>query len=339
MAEKVSLLENKQEKTFLRLVSDSRGWALDDDKRMILDSLKFSHIRATRLRRPGRVDIFLDRYKFLASDDSTSSKQIVSWFHGYPSNDPKFERLIAALVKKANENTTIRVSHRPMLKVLRNSGVNSKIATIPIGVDINRFAPQTQSKRTVYREQFGIPDEFFAVGSFQKDGEGWADGHEVKHEKGPDILLSTLIKLKNAGLRPFVVLTGPGRGFVRSGLDDADIPYLHFRPRRRTELSQLFSLLDCYLISSRDEGGPKGGLEALASGVPVVTTPVGQIRELISDGVSGVISDDFSSESLAESVFRLNSLDEPSVRLGARTVAEGIDYRRLAPLWLDVIEG
>ncbi len=335
----MSLAEAAQRRTFIRLVSDRRGWALDDDKQMTIDALKFSHIHTTKRKRPGRVDIFMDRFKYLASNDSTASKEIVSWFHGYPSNDSKFAKLIAALVKKANEKTTIRVSHQPMLKILRDAGITSKIATIPIGVDINRFAPSTRFKRAASREQFGIPEEFFTVGSFQKDGKGWAHGDQIKREKGPDILVSCLVKLKREGLKPFVVLTGPGRAYVRSGLDGAGIPYLHLRPRRTKELSRLFSLLDCYLIGSRDEGGPKGGLEALAAGVPVVTTPVGQIRELISDGISGVISDDFSSESLAESVLRLNSLDNSSLRRASRSVAEGIDYRKLAPLWLEAIEG
>ena len=42
----------------------------------------------------------------------------------------------------------------------------------------------------------------------------------------------------------------------------------------------MYSALDCYIISSRLEGGPKSFLESVSSMIPVITTPVGQVKDL-----------------------------------------------------------
>ncbi len=41
------------------------------------------------------------------------------------------------------------------------------------------------------------------------------------------------------------------------------------------------------MIASRQEGGPKAALEAMATGVPLVTTRVGQAADLVEDGANG----------------------------------------------------
>ena len=62
-----------------------------------------------------------------------------------------------------------------------------------------------------------IPRESLLIGSFQKDGIGWGEGNEPKLIKGPDIFINSLEKIKKC-CDPFVILTGPSRGFVKKGL-------------------------------------------------------------------------------------------------------------------------
>jgi glycosyltransferase involved in cell wall biosynthesis len=51
----------------------------------------------------------------------------------------------------------------------------------------------------------------------------------------------------------------------------------------------IYQGLDCVVISSSVEAGPLSLFEALASGVPVVSTPVGWAVELIRDGENGLL--------------------------------------------------
>lgn len=56
------------------------------------------------------------------------------------------------------------------------------------------------------------------------------------------------------------------------------------------DASSLNSQFDIFLMTSQREGGPTSVLEAMLVGVPVVTTKVGIIPEVIVDGVNGFVS-------------------------------------------------
>jgi glycosyltransferase involved in cell wall biosynthesis len=73
---------------------------------------------------------------------------------------------------------------------------------------------------------------------------------------------------------------------------------------RPDELARALAETDVLLVSSLWEGQPRAVLEALASGVPVVSTRVGDVPELLSDGVSGFVAGDGTPEELAALVAR-----------------------------------
>ena len=105
------------------------------------------------------------------------------------------------------------------------------------------------------------------------------------------------------------MLSGPARGFVRQKLEEFGIPYKHFLPKRVEVMANLYKVLDLYLISSREEGGPKGLIEALSSGCPVVTTPVGMANDLILDSSFYAVSENFDSVTLAEHALRISRIE------------------------------
>jgi glycosyltransferase involved in cell wall biosynthesis len=92
---------------------------------------------------------------------------------------------------------------------------------------------------------------------------------------------------------------------VRFRAHPARHPYRHVLAKDRTELARAYQALDVYVVASRQEGGPKGVLESLASGVPLVTTRVGQAQEIVADGQSALVVDVDDAEALAGSVLRL----------------------------------
>jgi glycosyltransferase involved in cell wall biosynthesis len=189
-----------------------------------------------------------------------------------------------------------------------------KLVRIPIGVDTKTFAPPTSEQRKVARLRFGIPDDVIVVGSFQKDGEGWDDGMEPKLIKGPDIFVESMMAMKSEGIPVFVFLTGPARGYVKKGLERAGIPFVHTFARHHVDLVHCYHSLDLYLVSSREEGGPMGLMEGMASGVPVITTPVGMGPDLIIDGVNGGLISGFSGAELGYKAAQLISLPSEDLK-------------------------
>ena len=56
-------------------------------------------------------------------------------------------------------------------------------------------------------------------------------------------------------------------------------------------VSKYYQALDLYLITSRDEGGPKAILESMASGIPLISTDVGMAQDVIENGKNGYLVD------------------------------------------------
>jgi glycosyltransferase involved in cell wall biosynthesis len=102
--------------------------------------------------------------------------------------------------------------------------------------------------------------------------------------------------------------------------------------RNQEEMLEFYRSLDVYVCASRTEGTPNPCLEAAACGLPVVTTRVGNMPELIRDGENGL----FIERDAADIAAKLERLrDDPGLRdrLGraARaTVVESWDWRRQA---------
>ena len=55
----------------------------------------------------------------------------------------------------------------------------------------------------------------------------------------------------------------------------------------REDVPRILKAADGFVLSSAWEGMPNTVMEAMASGLPVVATDVGDVRELVEDGVSG----------------------------------------------------
>ncbi|MBB6091638.1 glycosyltransferase involved in cell wall biosynthesis [Povalibacter uvarum] len=73
----------------------------------------------------------------------------------------------------------------------------------------------------------------------------------------------------------------------------------------RDDVRKLLSDSDIFVLASLDEGMPISLLEAVASRVPVIVTPVGDIPKLISDGESGIVVEPKEPAMLAAAIQRL----------------------------------
>jgi FkbM family methyltransferase len=108
------------------------------------------------------------------------------------------------------------------------------------------------------------------------------------------------------------------------------------------ERDAMLSTGHVFLLPSQDEGLPMALLEAMAHGLTPVTTRVGSIGEVVSDGVTGLLVQPNRPDQIAEALSTLIN-DEPlRIRLGAaarrRACDFGLDhwYEQLAQLWIDL---
>jgi glycosyltransferase involved in cell wall biosynthesis len=332
----------------LILAGDRGGWVLDEeirDLRSVCGKISVPTVAGgweTVSRR--QCVFYASQFVLLNPPGGRGHRMCFAYFHGRPgSGPPEFDAVFEHLRKTHERWTRIQVSHSEMRDVVLSSGIApEKVRVIPIAIRLGMFSMCTVESRARMRRRLGIPEAAFVAGSFQKDGSGWGEGLEPKLIKGPDILIDVLRILKGRIPALFALLCGPARGYVKHGLTEAGIPFRHVFAKRYEEIPALYHALDLCLVTSRQEGGPKAVLEAMASGVPLVTTRVGQAMDLVRDGENGFMVAVEDMEGLVYAAERVHGMgrEEKQVLLQAgRATAEVNAWDRQGALWREFFEG
>ena len=63
----------------------------------------------------------------------------------------------------------------------------------------------------------------------------------------------------------------------------------HWDKIPHNEMPKLYKDMDLFIVASLEDGTPNGALEAMASGVPVITNRIGNMPEIIQNGYNGYI--------------------------------------------------
>ena len=328
-------------------LGDGAGWSVEEDA---------AHLAVTAARLGYEVGpgswarfassqcVFLtSHFEALAPRWLDSSHRLgTAYLHGRPGTPgaPEFDEAFDALRGRPERVARIQVTHAEMHDLVLDAAVPpERVFLIPIGIDLQRFPLGGADARARARARLGLPEGAFVAGSFQKDGVGWGEGLEPKLVKGPDVLVRALERLRDLAPELHVLLTGPARGYVRGELERLGIPHVHRLARSREELAAAYHALDVYLVASRQEGGPKAVLEAMATGVPVVSTRVGQAQEMIEDGVDGWLVEIEDVEALAGRAAAVRDGAPAPFRDAAHAKAERFALERLDPLWARLLDG
>ena len=312
------------------LVSND-NWAVKQEGKNIIDDLNHQPLLRSRIALTplflapqiihfGSENIFFSR---IGRDfPYPGQKLILTWFHILPD-----KKRLELIKKIQNKFQFIHTTSLFTKNQLVQGGVDEKrIIVIPLGVDTNLFHSVSVSRKKEIREKYDLPPDRLIIGSFQKDGVGWKEGLRPKLIKGPDIFIEVIKKLKK--YRPFILLTGPARGYVKQRLLENDIEFKHFYPQLNAEMCPLYQMLDLYLITSRIEGGPKAIVEAMACGIPLVSTKVGMAADVIRNEENGMlaeIEDVAGLADLAEKIIRDGALRKRLVKNGLETIKK-YDY-------------
>ncbi|HEY7464328.1 MAG TPA: glycosyltransferase [Candidatus Limnocylindria bacterium] len=99
--------------------------------------------------------------------------------------------------------------------------------------------------------------------------------------------------------------------------------------QRQDQLASLMQAADLFLLSSAHETGPTIALEALASGLPLASTPVGRVPRLLAEG-GGELAAQHDASALAASIDRL--LAAPAEQRRQEAVRAVDPYRARAVL-------
>jgi glycosyltransferase involved in cell wall biosynthesis len=202
----------------------------------------------------------------------------------------------------------------------RSIGVaEERIRDIPNGVDVERIAEHKVDPRVV-RARYGVPEHAELV---------LVVARNEPTVKGIDLIPHVASIVARACPRARWLVVGPrgdvlGPDLARRGVTGLVRLVPEQRPRVGADslpgppMLDLYRAADVFFFPSRLEGLPLAVLEAMAAGLPVVTTDTPGCRDLVLHDSTGLLCDVDDTDALAENVIRvLNRADERS-RMGTR---------------------
>lgn len=139
--------------------------------------------------------------------------------------------------------------------------------------------------------------------------------------------------------RLLIAHDGPLRAELEFVAAVLGLSHTHFiGPVAPGEMAALYDSADIYLMSPNADNLPLSVLECSAAGLPVISSRVGGVPELIEDEVNGLLFAPDDHEAMARCAFRL--LDEPGLALrlatNARSRLSKFTWHEIGPQWIAI---
>jgi glycosyltransferase involved in cell wall biosynthesis len=264
-----------------------------------------AHYAGVRLARRLRLPVVATYHTFFEE-----------YFHHYvhflPASATRFmaRRFSAA---QCNALDALIAPSQPMLQALRGYGVTTPAKVIPTGIDLSRFAAGDGMR---FRKAQGIEPQRPVVLYVGR----------VVFEKNIDFLLDVVAVMRREIPRILFIIAGEGPAreslraqALRLGLADNTlfVGYLN----REGPLMDCYSAADAFIFASRTETQGLVLLEALALGVPVVSTAVMGTAEIVEPQRGCLVASEQAAEFAAQTARLLSD-----AALRAKLSREGREY-------------
>ena len=192
----------------------------------------------------------------------------------------------------------------------------------------------------------GVVEREARVGSVGRPVELLAVGRLV-HQKAYEVMVEAMRIVVNtdSAVRCRIAGEGPERADIEAAIADCGLGDHVQLLGNRTDVNELLAQSDLFVSSSSSEGLPVSVLEAMASGMAVVCTDVGDVRAAVPDDAGTVVSPNAPGE-LADALLALIKDGDRRIRCGQagrRHVEDHHDPVRwaegLASLYTDMVDG
>ncbi|MBF0186151.1 MAG: glycosyltransferase family 4 protein [Magnetococcales bacterium] len=152
-----------------------------------------------------------------------------------------------------------------------------RITSIPTGIDLKRFVPGHQA---LVRQQLCLPNDRFVIGIVAT----------LRSWKGHAYLLEAVASLRRKDVHLLIVGDGPQRANLEQQIRELQLESHVSLPGNQEDVVPWLQACDLFALPSyANEGVPQSLMQAMACGVPVISTPVGSIEEIIQHSVTGLM--------------------------------------------------
>ncbi len=161
--------------------------------------------------------------------------------------------------------------------LLQRDTVSTKLHTIPNGIRLDRYAPDAEA-RAAARVELGL-------------GDAWVVGTvgRLDASKNQAMLVRAMAPILSSRVRLVIIGEGDARPEVEAVVETLAEPRWVVMTGRRMDVPKLVHAFDVFALSSTTEGLPLVVPEAMAAGLPIVTTAVGGLPSVVDDQATGLV--------------------------------------------------
>lgn len=266
---------------------------------------------------------------------------IVHTFHGHifhsyfnPVKTSLFINIERYLARRSSAIIAISEKQRDELVHHYRICSSEKTRVIPLGFDLNRFREDQATKRTNFRQRFGITDDTLAIGIIGR----------LAPVKNHVLFIRAAAAVVRATTRPvrfFLIGDGETREELQALCSSLQLPYSYIQPDPTAlitftgwdrEVDRSMAGLDIVCLTSLNEGTPVSLIEAQAAGKPIVSTAVGGIENAVRPGETALLVPSNDLHAFTEALLKLIRHDEIRMAMtekGWNHVRERYHYTRL----------
>lgn len=235
----------------------------------------------------------------------------------------------------------------PVLRPLIRSIWSRAVAVVPNSLGLETLARATAPEQVYTVIQNGVDTERFTPDTAKRPIDQFIitpGASRLTERKGLQYLIEAVALLSPR--YPELRLKVMGEGEARPKLEalvkekglDGKVTFLGRIPRERTV--PYYQEASLFVMPSLNEGMSNAMLEALASGLPIVSTPTGGAAELVTPSQNGLIVPEKSVEALAEAIERFLIEKQLVTEYGAESRARALaqDWEQIASSFKSLLE-
>lgn len=232
---------------------------------------------------------------------------IVHTFHGHVFHSyfgkvktTIFKAIERNLAKKSTGIIAISELQKKELSNEHHICSESKIKVINLGFDLHKFHENLDEKRALTRKKFNLSEDEIAIAIVGRLAP--IKNHHLFLESMRIVASQTEKKCV-----AFIVGDGTEREAIKAKIDELEFP-IHFRIEMTSWIKDIGTFnagMDIICLSSNNEGTPVSLIEAQAANIPVVTTDVGGVKDILLEGETGFVVPKNNPEIYAEKVLLL----------------------------------
>jgi glycosyltransferase involved in cell wall biosynthesis len=294
---------------------DRLGWAFDNISKQVLNATSHHGLMIVKCEyffillllkifeiKTNIVCFWWRSLELMAQESPASRFAMMLYDHYSWSSSPN------ELLSAANKATVIGVANPKLRQELKGLGVSKPVFVVKDGVDFEIF-PLKNTVASTSKFTFGW------IGNAQIQKSAGFEGHDFK-----------------------------GFSLIQSALEGTEFGFEYYDVSQRKPIphnevfDQFYSKIDCYICASESEGTPNTVFESLACGIPVITTDVGNVQDVVIDGVNGMIIER-SVEQIRAAMYRI-AADREHYAQNRHNIREGVrdfEWSVKVLVWLQLL--